>query len=228
MIAAHAAPEDCGSLPPLAAFSASSSESVDGSRTTVMSAPIRVSQNGETDCFTDTADPFGLSVDDHVISLVGLARGARRAFEAGLMAIKVDASTLSWLQSSSRSLMSASSGLAAASVAGASSASSSSLAGGACACAGGIVTARPAASKSSPAKPDPVLEIITPPACQRLQNACTSVRNCGGEVQCPGNAPETAFSQPTPSSAGGSAVPAPAPPDRKYRSECGCLTACRP
>ena len=69
-------------------------------RATVMSAPIRVSQNGETDCFTDTAEaPFALSLDDQVASPLGAALRAARAFGAG-PAVRVEASTLSWLQSS--------------------------------------------------------------------------------------------------------------------------------
>src|ERR1700751_6209154 len=69
VIAAQAAPEDCGALPPLVDFSASTSDMVVGSRATVMSAPTRVSQNGETHCFTDTADePLAWSCDDHFIS----------------------------------------------------------------------------------------------------------------------------------------------------------------
>src|SRR5215468_10676568 len=54
--AAQALPPDCGRLPPLAVFSASSSDMVAGSRVMVMSAPTRASQNGDTDCFTDTAE----------------------------------------------------------------------------------------------------------------------------------------------------------------------------
>src|SRR5258708_9930294 len=55
VIAAHADPPDCGSLPPFASFSDKSSDpvSVDGCRVTVMSAPIRASQNGDSGCFTD-------------------------------------------------------------------------------------------------------------------------------------------------------------------------------
>src|SRR5258708_13071681 len=46
-----------------ASFSDSTSEAVSvPCRATVMSAPIRVSRNGETDCLTETADePFGLA-----------------------------------------------------------------------------------------------------------------------------------------------------------------------
>ncbi len=61
----RALPEDCGRLPPLVAFCASSSDIVRGSLVTVMSAPIRVSQNEDTDCFTVTAEePFALAFDD--------------------------------------------------------------------------------------------------------------------------------------------------------------------
>ncbi len=84
VIAAQAVPEDCGTLPPLASFSDSSSEAVSVPwRATVMSAPIRVSQNGESDCLTDTADaPFGLSFDDHAASALAVLFGAARAFGA--------------------------------------------------------------------------------------------------------------------------------------------------
>src|SRR5882724_11678580 len=99
VIAAHAVPEDCGTAPPFAAFSATSSDIVVGSRVTVMSAPMRASQNGETDCFTDTAEtPFGLPLPDQVISPAFAARRAGDPFAAGPL-LSVDASTLSWLQS---------------------------------------------------------------------------------------------------------------------------------
>src|SRR5258707_9509278 len=69
VIAAHADPEDCGTAPPFAAFSATNSDIVVGSRATVMSAPMRVSQNGEIDCLTDTAEaPFGWPLPDQLIS----------------------------------------------------------------------------------------------------------------------------------------------------------------
>src|SRR5664279_1192060 len=82
-IAAHALPEDCGALPPLASFSVNNSEPVSaaGWRATVMSAPIRVSQNGDSGCFTDNAaEPLGLSFDDHDGSPLAMAFG-RRAFD---------------------------------------------------------------------------------------------------------------------------------------------------
>src|SRR5262249_60141420 len=44
--AAQAVPPDCGRLPPLLLFSASSSAIVVGSRAPVMSAPARAVQNG--------------------------------------------------------------------------------------------------------------------------------------------------------------------------------------
>src|SRR3954452_9584376 len=63
--AAQALPEDCGRLPPLAAFCARSSDIVVGSFATIMSSPTRVSQNDATNCFTVTAeDPRGLVGDD--------------------------------------------------------------------------------------------------------------------------------------------------------------------
>src|SRR5882757_2609508 len=36
-----------------------------------MSAPIRASQNGDIDCFTDNADPLALSCADHNVSVSG-------------------------------------------------------------------------------------------------------------------------------------------------------------
>src|SRR5215470_258369 len=103
-IAAQTEPEDCGRAPPFAAFSATSSAIVVGSRVTVMSAPTRVSQNGDTDCLTDTADaPFGLSPPDHAIPLPVFPLPVMACCAAdGLgaaAAISVDTSTLSWLQS---------------------------------------------------------------------------------------------------------------------------------
>src|SRR5258708_8635663 len=115
VIAAHAVPVDCGSLPPLVAFSDNSSDIVVGCRVTVISAPILVSQNGDSGCFTDTAEPFRLSLEDHDISAAVPACGETRAFDAGPL-VNVDASTLSWLQSSCKSLMSASSPSGAAAV----------------------------------------------------------------------------------------------------------------
>src|SRR5277367_2152497 len=79
VIAAHAVPEDCGSLPPFASFSDSSCDAVSGCGATVMSAPTRASQKVDSGCFTDTADePLGLSWDDHDISVLGAACGGTR------------------------------------------------------------------------------------------------------------------------------------------------------
>ena len=161
-------PEDCGALPPFASFSDNSSEpvSVAGWRVTVMSAPIRVSQNGDSGCFTDTAaEPLALSLDDHDASPLATAFG-ERAFDAGAH-VSVEASTLSWLQSSSRPLISASFMPASAESAAVVSAAVSSLssAGAACAAAGNAdIKLKPAASISSRARLFRALEIITPPA----------------------------------------------------------------
>src|SRR5438128_11967096 len=67
--------------------------------TTVMSTPIRVSQNGETDCLTDTEDaPLPLALDDHeASSLAALFAGVRLLADGRF---NKEASTLSWLQSS--------------------------------------------------------------------------------------------------------------------------------
>ena len=71
VIAAQAVPDDCGRLPPLASFSARDlrrRQRAPGA-STVMSAPILVSRNGERDCLTDTAEvPFAFSFDDHEVS----------------------------------------------------------------------------------------------------------------------------------------------------------------
>jgi len=108
-----------------------------------------------------------LSCDDHDISVDAPVFGARRAFELGLV-VSVEASTLSWLQSSSRSLISGSSAASAvsASIAELSGFSvfSLSVAGTACAFAGIEARLKPAASISSTVRPYPVLEIIALPA----------------------------------------------------------------
>src|SRR6516164_703344 len=77
VIAAQAEPEDCCGLPGPADLSASSSDRVVGSRATDMSAPTRVSQNGETVCLTETSEePFGLSLDDQFIESPALSTAA--------------------------------------------------------------------------------------------------------------------------------------------------------
>src|SRR5439155_2766528 len=100
VIAAQAVPDDCGRLPPLASFSESCSDVVAvPCRATVMSAPMRASQNGVMDCLTDTAEvPFALSLADHVVSALPAAFDAPLPFGSG--PLRVDASTLSRLQSS--------------------------------------------------------------------------------------------------------------------------------
>ena len=190
--AAHAVPEDCGWLPPFASFSESSSDavSVERSRATVISAPIRASQNGDSGCFTDTAaEPFGLSLDDHDISLLAPAWGAMRAF-AGRV-VRVDASTLSWLQSNSKAFGSASvisRSFASGALASAAGASGLSSAGPACAlvCSTDArlkdARLKPAASISSTARPFRVLEVITPPAVPIAEHAYISAQNCGGAI----------------------------------------------
>src|ERR1700739_2571146 len=98
--AAQALPPDWGRVPPLALFSASSSDIVVGSRVTVMSAPIRVSQNGETFSLTDTAEaPLGWLLFVQVVPPSLAAGFAARAFAASASR-EVEASTSSWLQSS--------------------------------------------------------------------------------------------------------------------------------
>src|SRR5688572_17966358 len=99
VIAAHAVPEDCDGGLSGENFRCSRSALVKvwGWLTTVMSAPIRVSQNGDSDCFTETsAAPFALFVDFHDVSEPPEVFGAR-AFEAG-PSRSVAVSRLSWLQ----------------------------------------------------------------------------------------------------------------------------------
>src|SRR5207247_8029409 len=143
---------------------------------TVISAPTRASQNGDSGCFTVTAaEPFGLSLDDHDVSLPACC--GSRSFDAGAV-VSVEASTLSWLQSSSKSLRSASSASrAAASVA---AASGFSPGGTVCAPAGSTDAMLTAASISSTARPYRIVEAITPPACLIGDDAYTSAQNCGG------------------------------------------------
>ena len=164
MIAAQAVPEDCCELPPFASLSASASDAVSvPCRATVMSAPMRVSRNGETDCLTDTAEaPFGLALFDQVASALA-PFGAARPFGAG--PVRVEASTLSWLQSSLlmsmsfRMSVSLTSGATAASSAAGISASSS--AGGVCAAAASTENRlKPATSVSSLVRRNRVVEFI--------------------------------------------------------------------
>ncbi len=109
VIAAQAVPEDCDGGPSGENFCRSTSALVNawGWLTTVMSAPILVSQNDDSDCFTDTsAAPFALLVDFHEVSEPPEAFGWR-AFAAGPSS-SVAVSVLSWLQSGSGYSLSAS------------------------------------------------------------------------------------------------------------------------
>src|SRR3954471_16171978 len=103
-----------------------------------MSAPIRVSQNGDSDCLTETADdPLSLALDDQAASPLAVAFGAEGPFAAGMS--KVEASTLSWLQSNlstSMSFMISTAFVSTSLISGAASSSAASAvspAGGACA-----------------------------------------------------------------------------------------------
>src|SRR5258708_192390 len=135
--AAQALPEDCGILPPLAAFCASSSDIVVGSFATVMSAPTRVSQNDDTDCLTFTPEePLALALDDQ--SIPSLAAACAR-FLAAMMSLSVPASMASWAQSSlSTSMPLSTSGSL---TSGASSASSSGTAAAGAGEKGGMICA---------------------------------------------------------------------------------------
>ena len=54
--------------------------------TTVMSAPTRVSQNGEIDCLTDTDDaPLPLALDDHEASPLAALFAAARCLTEGMV-----------------------------------------------------------------------------------------------------------------------------------------------
>src|SRR5258708_21689243 len=169
VIAAQAVPEDCGTLPPFASFSDSTSEAVSvPCRATVMSAPIRVSRNGETDCLTETADePFGLAFDDHDASAPAFF-GALRPFAAG--PDSGEASRLSWLQSSlltSMSFMISASLTSGAVAVAAAGSSSSSSGGGVCVPAASIVAqAKPAWKSGHLAPRDPVEGVISRPPSQ--------------------------------------------------------------
>src|ERR1700745_3991384 len=82
-----------------------------------MSAPTRASQNGETDCFTDTAEePLAWSLPDQFMPLPSSAFFGAAAF--ALASAKVEASVLSWLQSSLLTSISFMSGSLASAVAG--------------------------------------------------------------------------------------------------------------
>ena len=180
VIAAQAVPDDCGRLPPLASFSESCSDVVAVPwRATVMSAPMRVSQNGEIDCLTDTAEvPFALSLADHAVSMLPAAFDAPLPLGAG--PVRVEASTLSRLQSSLLTsmsfMMSTSLAPAAASVSSAAGSSVSSSAGGVCAAAA-TIEAKPmqAASIGSRAQPNRILGIIARPHSKSRPECVRSV-----------------------------------------------------
>src|SRR5438477_3404545 len=168
--AAQAVPDDCEGGASGENFCRNASALVEAEGfTTVMSAPMRVSQNGVSDCLTETAEaPFGLAFDDHDGSLPAAFFAAVRPF--GAVKLSVEASTLSWLQSSlsgSMSVMSTSL-ISRAGAPSSVAASAGSPAGGACAPAATIVAIlKPAASNSSPDRLIPVLKIITPPDASR-------------------------------------------------------------
>src|SRR5205823_974518 len=180
--AAQALPEDCGTLPPLVAFCARSSDIVRGSLVTVMSAPIRASQNENTDCFTFTAEePLALAFDDQFIPL--LAAACAR-FLAAMMSLSVPASIASWPQSSlSTSMLLSTSGSLTSGVSAASVSSSGAAAEGGMICAEAVSTApkmNAATSTGSLVQPKLVENSIVLPASPvRTQDAELSLRNCG-------------------------------------------------
>ena len=109
-----------------------------------MSAPTLVSRKFDTGCLTVTAEaPLPLSLADHDISVEDPVCGVTRAFDLGL-GTSVDASTLSWLQSSSSplveaSLVSVSFGLPSSAAVSLPSASGSSASGVSAVSAGGAI-----------------------------------------------------------------------------------------
>jgi hypothetical protein len=145
-----------------------------------MSAPTRVSRNGEIDCLTDTADePFGVWFDDHDAPALPVVFGAAGCFGA---APKGEASALSTLQSSlltSISFMMSGSLASGAGVAafGCSSAGQTDV-GALCAAAVKIdATPKPTTSAGSLVQPYRVLEIITRPRIPIAENASALVQN---------------------------------------------------
>src|SRR5882724_9874800 len=133
--------------------------------TTVMSAPILVSQNGEIDCLTETeAAPLPLALDDHdALSPAALFAAARPLTDGRF---NMEASTLSWLQSSlsmSTSFRRSSSFFSGAGAACSSASSASAAGGGDCASAVAEASAKPAASASGRNFPVNVLNFITLP-----------------------------------------------------------------
>src|SRR6266566_3079767 len=132
-----------------------------------MSAPILASSTGDKGCFTDTAAaPFGLLLDDHDISVPAPGCGTRRVFGAGWV-IRVEASTLSWLQSSSRFLMSSllSASLTSAAALVSAAGISGSSVGGVCALAAATrIMLTLAASISGQPQPPHLFEIIARPS----------------------------------------------------------------
>src|SRR6185369_16080545 len=180
VIAAQPVPEDCGRLPPLASLSESCSDVVVvPCRATVMSAPTRVSRNGEMDCLTDTAEvPFALSLADHAASALAAAFDAPLPLGSG--PVRVDASTLSRLQSSLLTsmsfMMSTSLTSGAVSVSSAAGISGSSSEGGVCAAAATIeAKLTPATSIGSRAQPNRILGIIARPHSKSRPECVRSV-----------------------------------------------------
>src|SRR5689334_21150055 len=178
--AAHALPPDCGRLPPLAAFSASNSDIVVGSRVTVISAPMRASQYGVTDCLTETAEePFVPFLFDQLMPPSDVCE--LRILAAG-PSPRVDASTLSWLQSSLLTSMPFSTSSSSALCAGACSAvvvSASSSAGTDWASAGEASAVRKPAASSSALALFIFVETIAPPAQSAAMTGHLSRQGCG-------------------------------------------------
>src|SRR4051794_28095509 len=139
-----------------------------------MSAPIRVSQNGDTDCFTVTPEePLALPLDAQ-FSPPPAAAWAR--FLAAMMSLSVPASMASWLQSSLSTSMPLRTSVSAASAVSAASVSSSgAAAAGAMICAE-TASAEPkinaAASNGSLVQPNPVENSIVLPARPVRRGTC--------------------------------------------------------
>src|SRR5215203_1222217 len=98
VMAAQAVPEDCEGAASYFWRSRSALVATAFGLTTVMSAPTRASQNGNTDRLTETDDaPLPLRLEDHAAPLSARPLAAARPFAGARFS--VEASTLSWLQS---------------------------------------------------------------------------------------------------------------------------------
>ncbi|MGY3369307.1 hypothetical protein ACVWZL_006432 [Bradyrhizobium sp. GM2.4] len=172
-----------------------------------MSAPMRASQNEDTDCFTVTAEePLALAF---VAQFSPSLAAACARFLAAMMSLSVPASIASWPQSSLSTSMPLSTSGSLTSGASAASASSSGAAAGPGE-KGGMICAetvstdpkiKAAASIGSLVQPNPVANsIVLPVSPVPAEDAEPSLRNCGGSIRreptgrAKGARPMTSFS----------------------------------